>query len=238
MKTSAAYEDYLKAIFKLAEQRSDHAASTSAIAERLNFAQASVTAMLKRLSKDGLIVYEPYQGARLTAAGAAIAVDMIRRHRVIETFLVRDLNVPIADVDAEAEILEHAFSSALIDRLWLHLGEPEFDPHGAPIPAPSQAPIERRDLIALSELEPGEQATIVRLAAHNAGQLRLLTQLGLVPGQMIKRTQSPLGTSDVYLQIDKQSRGLSPILAEAVWVLCPGKSCQSNQSRSSHPDGL
>ena len=223
MKTSTAHEDYLKVIFKLAEQRSDKAASTSAIAERLNIAQASVTAMLKRLSNDGLIEYERYQGARLTSAGEAIAIDMIRRHRVIETFLVRDLDVPIADVDAEAEILEHAFSSALIDRLWAHLGKPEFDPHGAPIPAPAEAPIERRELIALSELDPGDQATVVRLAAQNAGQLRLLTQLGLVPGQVIKRNSPPLGASDVYLQIDKQSRALSPTLAEAVWVLCPGK---------------
>lgn len=223
MKASTAYEDYLKTIFKLAEQRDDAAVSTSSIADRLNIAQASVTAMLKRLNNDGLIEYERYQGARLTAAGAAIAVDMIRRHRVIETFLVHDLKVPLADVDAEAEVLEHAFSSALIDRLWAHLGRPEFDPHGAPIPAPEQAPTERRDLIALSELAPGDQATIVRLSAKNAQQLRLLTQLGLVPGQVIKCGAPPLGASDIYLKIEDQSRALRPELAEAVWVVCPRK---------------
>lgn len=219
MKTSTAHEDYLKAIFKLAEQSPESMVGTSAIAERLNIAQASVTAMLKRLSADGLIAYERYQGARLTAKGSAIAVDMIRRHRVIETFLVRDLNVPLADVDAEAEILEHAFSSALIDRLWLHLGQPEFDPHGAPIPIATEAPIERRDLIAVFELSAGECATIVRIAAHNAAQLRLLTQLGLVPGQTIQRAQSSPSASDVVLHIEKQTRAINQLLAQAVWVM-------------------
>ncbi len=219
MKTSTAHEDYLKAIFKLAEHSPQATVGTSAIAERLNIAQASVTAMLKRLSTDGLITYERYQGARLTNAGSAIAVDMIRRHRVIETFLVRDLDVPLADVDAEAEILEHAFSSALIDRLWQHLGQPEFDPHGAPIPVASEAPIERRDLIAVFELAAGESATIVRIAAHNATQLRLLTQLGLVPGQTIRRAEPIPGASDVVLQIEKQTRAINASLAQAVWVI-------------------
>ncbi len=219
MKTSTAHEDYLKAMFKLAEQSPESMVGTSAIAERLNIAQASVTAMLKRLSADGLIVYERYQGARLTAKGSAIAVDMIRRHRVIETFLVRDLNVPLADVDAEAEILEHAFSSALIDRLWLHLGQPEFDPHGAPIPIATEAPIERRDLIAVLDLHAGESATIVRIAAHNAAQLRLLTQLGLVPGQTIQRAQSSPSASDVVLLVEKQTRAINQLLAQAVWVV-------------------
>lgn len=217
--TSTAYEDYLKAIFKLAEQTPDQPASTSAIAERLGIAQASVTAMLKRLSHDGLIEYERYQGAHLTPTGCAVAVDMIRRHRVIETFLVRDLKVPLAEVDAEAEILEHAFSSALIDRLWAHLGKPEFDPHGAPIPAATEAPIERRDLVALTDLAPGEPATIVRLSAQNGGQLHLLTQLGLIPGQPIKRGEIQPGSSDVLLLVDRQIHALSQDLAETVWVL-------------------
>lgn len=217
--TSAAYEDYLKAIFKLAEQTPDQPASTSAIAERLGIAQASVTAMLKRLGNDGLIDYERYQGARLTPAGRAIAVDMIRRHRVIETFLVRNLDVPLAEVDAEAEILEHAFSSALIDRLWAHLGKPEFDPHGAPIPAASEAPIERRDLLALTDLAPGELATIVRLSAQNGGQLQVLTQLGLVPGQPIKRAPTPPGSADVVLLLGRQQCAVGQELAETVWVL-------------------
>lgn len=222
--TSAAYEDYLKAIFKLAEQTPDQPTSTSAIAERLGIAQASVTAMLKRLGNDGLVDYERYQGARLTPAGRAVAVDMIRRHRVIETFLVRDLAVPLAEVDAEAEILEHAFSSALIDRLWIHLGQPEFDPHGAPIPAATEAPIERRDLVALSDLAPGEPATIVRLSAQNGGQLQILTQLGLIPGQPIKRAPTSPGSTDVVLLLGRQQCAVGQDLAETVWVLRAKKS--------------
>ncbi len=216
---STAYEDYLKAIFKLAEQSPEPSVSTSAIADRLGIARASVTAMLKRLHADGLIHYARYQGAALTDPGWAIAVDMIRRHRVIETFLVRDLKVPLADVDAEAEILEHAFSSRLIDRLWDHLGQPEFDPHGAPIPQPEQAPVERRQMIALSDLAIDEGATVVRLAAGNAADLRLLTQLGVLPGQFVRRRASQPGSADVVVTIGRHERPLATALADRVWTI-------------------
>jgi DtxR family Mn-dependent transcriptional regulator len=176
--------------------------------------------MLKRLGQEGLVDYERYQGARLTPAGAAIAVDMIRRHRIIETFLVRDLAVPLDEVDAEAEVLEHAFSSALIDRLWHHLGRPEFDPHGAPIPAPDEAPIERRDLLSVSTLAIGERARIVRLAAQNAGQLKLLSKLGLVPGQWVTRVADSLAGSDILLSTDtRPTQAVSVTLAETIWVI-------------------
>ncbi len=216
---STAYEDYLKAIFKLAEQSPESSVSTSAIADRLGIARASVTAMLKRLHADGLIHYARYQGATLTDAGWAIAVDMIRRHRVIETFLVRNLKVALAEVDAEAEILEHAFSSRLIDQLWHHLGQPEFDPHGAPIPQPEQAPVERRQMIALSDLAIDEGATVVRLAAGNAADLRLLTQLGVLPGQFVRRRASQPGSADVVVTIGRHKRPLAAALAERVWTI-------------------
>ena len=220
LKTSPAHEDYLKALFKLAELTPDEPVSSSAVADRLNIAQASATAMLKRLGQEGLVRYERYQGATLTAAGAAIAVDMIRRHRIIETFLVRDLAVPLDEVDAEAEVLEHAFSSALIDRLWQHLGQPEFDPHGAPIPAPDQAPIERRDLIAVTALALDERARIVRLAAQNAGQLKVLSKLGFLPGQSVTRVADSFAGSDVFLAADgKAVQAVSAALAETIWVL-------------------
>lgn len=216
---STAYEDYLKAIFKLAEQTPKRKVSTSAIADRLSVARASVTAMLKRLHADGLIHYVPYQGAVLTDAGWTIAVDMIRRHRVIETFLVQDLGLSLAEVDAEAEILEHAFSSRLIDRLWDHLGRPEFDPHGAPIPRPDEAPVEHRQMIAVSNLAIDQAATVVRLAATSATDLQQLTQLGLLPGQLVRRRASPPDSADVMLKIGRHERPLTPTLAERVWTI-------------------
>ncbi|QGT77755.1 MarR family transcriptional regulator [Guyparkeria halophila] len=216
---STAYEDYLKAIFKLAEQSPEPAVSTSAIADRLGIARASVTAMLKRLHADGLIHYARYQGAALTDAGWTIAVDMIRRHRVIETFLAQDLKLPLAEVDAEAEILEHAFSSRLIDRLWDHLGQPEFDPHGAPIPRPDEAPVERRQMVALGSLAIDEGATVVRLAAENAADLRRLTQLGILPGQFVRRRASQPGSADVVVIIGRHERPLAATLAERVWTI-------------------
>lgn len=216
--TSVAYQDYLKAIFKLAERAPGQAVTTSAIADRLGIARASVTAMLKRLKADGLIEYVRYHGASLTPAGQSIAVDMIRRHRVIETFLVRDLEVPLADVDAEAEVLEHAFSSDLIDRLWAHLGRPEFDPHGAPIPAPREVPVETRALIPVSTLVPGRAATVVRLVARDGAELRTLTQAGLLPGQTVTRLAGTEGER-LMLQVGQRRQSLSATTAQAVLVL-------------------
>lgn len=215
---STAVEDYLKAIFKLAERSPGRSVSTSEIADRLGIARASVTAMLKRLKDDGLIYYVRYRGACLTPAGRAIAIDMIRRHRVIETFLVQDLDVPLADVDAEAEILEHAFSSDLIDRLWRHLGCPAFDPHGAPIPAAQRPPVETRALIPVTELPFGHAATVVRLSAQDGAELRNLTQFGLKPGQGVIRIA---GQNDdhVTLQIGQRRRDLPRAMAVAVQVL-------------------
>lgn len=129
---SPAVEDYLKTIYHLS--RDDAAASTSSIADRLGVSAGSVTGMLKRLAEQGLVEHERYYGTRLTTEGSEEAVRMIRRHRILELFLVEVLGYTWDRVHAEAERLEHAASDELIDRMAQVLGEPEWDPHGAPIP--------------------------------------------------------------------------------------------------------
>lgn len=126
-------EDYLKAIHAL--ERAGAAAGTSDIAGRLGIAAASVSGMLRRLARLGLVSVERYKGARLTPAGRAEALLLIRRHRVIETYLVECLGFVGDEVHEEAERLEHAASDALIARMADALGHPTLDPHGAPIPA-------------------------------------------------------------------------------------------------------
>ena len=186
--TTPAVEDYLKSIYGLT--RESKAASTSAIAERLGLANGSVTGMLKRLSDQGLIEHVPYYGARLTDLGEASAVRLIRRHRVLELFLVQVLGFPWDGVHEEAERLEHAASEELIDRMAQVLGDPAVDPHGAPIPELGVAFEEPRYPV-LWELEAGARAVLRRVPDEDAAALRYLAELELKPGvalEVLERT--------------------------------------------------
>jgi DtxR family Mn-dependent transcriptional regulator len=129
-------EDYLKAIYEL--ERHGEAAGTNDIAARLGVAPASVTGMIQRLARLGLVTTERYKGARLTDTGRAAALQLIRRHRIIESYLVQRLGFALDDVHEEAERLEHAASDLLVERMAVAIGNPTEDPHGTPIPA-SQA---------------------------------------------------------------------------------------------------
>ena len=128
-------ENYLSAILRL-EEAEGAAATTSVLAEHLEVARPSVTGMLKRLAADGLVTHRRYRGVRLTARGRRAARRVIRRHRLVETFLVEVLGMSADAVHAEAHRLEHAISDEVVDRLDLWLGRPARDPHGQPIPAP------------------------------------------------------------------------------------------------------
>lgn len=127
-----AEQDYLKAIFKI--ELDGGRASTTQIARELGVAPASVTTMAQRLARRGLVEREPYRGFALTPAGRRGALEMLRHHRLLETFLVETLGFHADDVHAEAELLEHAMSEELEERIDLQLGRPTHDPHGDPIP--------------------------------------------------------------------------------------------------------
>ncbi len=185
-----AVQDYLKAIFQLAEGAEDAAIGTSAIADRLGVAPASVTGMLKRLGEQGLVEHERYQGARLTPQGRREAIRMIRRHRVLELFLVEVLGYTWDQVHVEAETLEHAASDTLIDRMAAALGDPEADPHGHPIPSPA-GQLAAPELPTLAELDTGATATLRSVSDEDAAALRYLARLNLIPGveiQVLERT--------------------------------------------------
>jgi DtxR family Mn-dependent transcriptional regulator len=129
---SAPVEDYLKAIYSIG--KGSEPAATNEIAQRLAIAPASVTGMVRRLADQGLLAYERYRGVKLTESGRRAALRTVRRHRVIEAYLTQALGYPWNRVHAEAERLEHAASDELVDRMAATIGEPEVDPHGAPIP--------------------------------------------------------------------------------------------------------
>jgi len=129
---STSIEDYIKAIFAL--EAEGRPATTKKIAQRLGVKMASVTGMIKHLAAEGYVRHTPYRGALMTDKGRTVAIEMVRRHRLIELFLAQTLGLSWDEVDADAEVLEHAVSDRLIERIYDFLGRPEFAPHGSPIP--------------------------------------------------------------------------------------------------------
>ncbi|MBI4513660.1 MAG: metal-dependent transcriptional regulator [Gemmatimonadetes bacterium] len=173
-----AVEDYLKAICVL--QRETGSVQTSALAQRLSRTPASVTNMVKSLAEQGLVEHVPYYGVRLTLAGERAALRVIRRHRLIELYLIRHLGYSWDRVHAEAERLEHAASDELVERISAVLGHPEIDPHGSPIPGP-EGEWQERTYPALSELMPGQTGVVREVSDADPERLRYLADLGLYP---------------------------------------------------------
>jgi DtxR family Mn-dependent transcriptional regulator len=213
--TSPAVEDYLKALYQLA--REGGPVSTSAIAERLGVAAGSVTGMLKRLADQGLVEHVRYHGARLTELGSEHAIRLIRRHRLLELFLVRVLGYTWDRVHDEAERLEHAASDRLIDRIAKLLGEPAEDPHGDPIP---RAHGEFRETLfpQLDELDEGSVAVLRRFQDSDPDALRYLAQLGLVPGTEIEVTDRAPFNGPLTVKVGNRSHVLGRDLCRTIQV--------------------
>jgi DtxR family Mn-dependent transcriptional regulator len=179
---SSSIGDYVKAVWELA---GSDAASTTEIAARLSVAPASVTKMLGRLQELGLVRYERYRGASLTERGRAEALRLVRRHRLIETFLLKHLGYSWQDVHEEAERLEHAVSDNFTERLAEFLGHPARDPHGAPIPG-ADGVLAAEDSFPLEEATVGGRVCISRIYNEEAPVLAYLGERGLVPGRSLE----------------------------------------------------
>jgi DtxR family transcriptional regulator, Mn-dependent transcriptional regulator len=175
-------EDYLKAIYRLSPE--GRPASTSDIARLLDLSAPSVSGMVKRLSELGLLEHIPYKGVQLTDAGRFAALRMVRRHRLIEAYLVQFLGYSWDTVHVEAERLEHAVSDTLIERMAAALGHPVVDPHGDPIPDPDGS-IHELACTPLTDVDVGETVEIRRVDESEPERLRYLAMLGLVPGVVV-----------------------------------------------------
>ena len=197
---SRSVEDYLKAIYGLSE--AGEAASTSAIADVLVIQPASVTGMVKRLAEEGLLEHVPYRGVSLTERGQHEALRVLRRHRILETYLCERLGFPWDDVHAEAERLEHAASDDLIERMASALGSPSHDPHGAPIPTPA-GEIEATDMATLADAAPGARLRIRAVRDEEAHELRSMAEDGLVPGVRVLVNSGPAVEGEVGLAVGK-----------------------------------
>jgi DtxR family transcriptional regulator, Mn-dependent transcriptional regulator len=181
---TSTVEDYLKHIL-LEEQHDPQAlVPMGQIAGALKVAPGTVTAMVKTLADSGLVTYEPYSGVRLTPSGRQLATHVLRRHRLIELFLVQVMGMDWTEVHSEAEELEHAVSERLIQRMDEMLGFPSVDPHGDPIPN-AEGGVAEPAYVSLLECPLGTSVRVARVADQDAGFLRFLEQSALVPGQAV-----------------------------------------------------
>ena len=180
---SPAVEDYAKAIYTL-QERADGPVTTTALAARLGVSAASASGMVRRLGEIGLAKHEPYKGVELTEAGRAVALEVIRHHRLIE-LLLAELGVPWDRVHDEAEVLEHHISEELEALIAERLGDPTHDPHGDPIPAVDLT-VDEGTTISLDQLEPGQHGLFVRVSDSDPEMLRYLSGLGLAPGERLE----------------------------------------------------
>jgi DtxR family Mn-dependent transcriptional regulator len=175
---SLTIENYVKAIYQFTAGQDGQAAATGKIAEALGVSPGTVTSMLKTLSESGLAEYVPYEGARLTDSGRVLALRVLRRHRLIELFLVHTLQLSWDEVHEEAENMEHAVSDLLVDRIDAFLNFPATDPHGDPIPK-ADGTVAGSSGCRLSELTVGQRFRVVRVLDQSPEFLRYLTETGL-----------------------------------------------------------
>jgi DtxR family Mn-dependent transcriptional regulator len=190
-----AIEDYLKAIYDIQKEKGKVA--TTVLAKYLAIAPASATGMIKKLSEMNLVTHQKYQGVKLTKAGEKIALEVIRHHRLIESFLAEALGVPWDKVHQEAEKWEHVLSEEMEDRIDELLGFPTIDPHGAPIPR-RNGEIRKKPTIRLADLQIGQSATVAEVSDLDPELLRYVGKLGLFPETEIQVTkidpfEGPLG---------------------------------------------
>lgn len=211
-----ALQDYLKAVYRVTETRAGQPANTKAIAAELGVSQPSVSAMLDRMSADGLVDYVHYAGATLTRKGRRAALRVVRRHRLLELYLTQVLGLGWDEVHAEADVLEHMLSDRLERALDEALDHPSVDPHGDPIPAPdgSLTPARWR---SLWEAEESGRLRVVRVSDADSGLLRHLEQLGIVPGVLVSGIRRESGGA-MRLRVGRRMEMLGREAAESVYV--------------------
>jgi DtxR family Mn-dependent transcriptional regulator len=214
---SEAIEDYAKAIHAL-QRRGGGPASTTAIAERLGVSPGTVTAMVKRMREVGLVTHEPYHGVTLTDRGETVALEVIRHHRLLESYLADVLGMPWDRVHDEAEVLEHYISEELEERIATALGDPDVDPHGDPIPD-RELSLDDPAGVPLAKLEPGAVGVFSRVSDSDPAMLRYLAERGIRPGATITvHERQPFG-GPVSVEVSGREHAIGGELAERMLVV-------------------
>ncbi len=181
---TSTVEDYLKAILTEEQGHPDSLVTTGRIASAIHVAPGTATSMVKTLADSSLVTYEPYSGVRLTEAGRQLATHVLRRHRLVELFLVQVMEMDWSEVHEEAERLEHAISERLLERMDEMLGYPSVDPHGDPIPD-ATGRLQELDLSSLATCPLSETLVVARVRDQDPDFLRVVERRGLMPGSRV-----------------------------------------------------
>lgn len=192
---SSTVENYLKTLYSEQQQSHGELVPMGTVAVAMNVAPGTATSMVKALAESGLVDYEPRGGVRLSAKGEKLALHVLRRHRLVELFLVEVLGLDWSEVDEEAEELEHAISDKVLAKIDALLEHPKVDPHGDPIPT-SQGKVPRRSLLSLIECELGEPLRVARVLDQNPQFLQFIDRHNLRPGtEIIVRSRDEIADS-------------------------------------------
>ena len=208
-------EKYIGAIYRISD--AGEPVGLSALSEWLSVSRVSVNEMIRKLEKDGLVMYTPYRGVSLTPTGESQALDIVRRHRTWERFLVDVMAMPWDQAHEEACELAHATSASLLEQLSEFLGQPETCPHGHAVPSPNGEIVEERGR-PLGELASGQTAVVLRVPEEEPGMLTYLNQLGLRPGVSVSVQDVAPFDGPVTLYVEGTQRAIGRKLASRIIV--------------------
>lgn len=209
-------EDYLRVIYKGLEE--SVIVNPTMVAEHLNISNAAVADMLKKLTREKYVSYTPYKGIQLLQKGRIMAVKLVRRHRIWETFLYQIVGIPWYQIDEEAENLEHSSSDELVDRLEEILKYPEYDPHGHPIPRKDGKLPKLKKTFPLANLQTGDSGTIQRVNDSNKDMLIYLFNTGLVVGKKVKVLEKRNFDNSMVLIVSDKKQIISEKISNNVFV--------------------
>jgi DtxR family Mn-dependent transcriptional regulator len=215
---SPTVENYLKHLFAQQQLTERRLLPMGKLAAAMGVTPGTATAMVKTLVDYGLVQYEPRDGVCLTATGERHALDVIRRHRLVELFLVQVLGLDWSEVHEEAEELEHAISAKVLERIDAVLGRPQFDPHGDPIPS-AKGNMAPARWVSLADWETGRPCRIGRVGAQDASFLKMVQRLGLMPGNQIAVIERDAAAEVMTVQLDNgKTVTLGLAAATRLWV--------------------
>jgi len=215
-----AVEDYVKAIYRLERESGCGEAAIGALAELLAVTPGSASAMVKRLDEQGLVDHRPYRGVSLTPEGERIALTVIRRHRLIESFLAEELGMPWDEVHREAEVIEHVVSDVVIERMAAKLGDPTHDPHGDPIPS-RELQLNERPTTTLWDAPDGATLELARVSDADPQMLRYLAECGIGPGTPISILAHDPFEGPVQVRVKRRRHAIGRALARAMELGAP-----------------
>ncbi len=218
---SLTVENYVKTIYRIMASQDGGPVTTGQLAAALGVSPGTATSMVKTLDAARLAAHRPYEGVVLTRAGRVLALRVLRRHRLVELFLMRTLDMTWDEVHDEAEHMEHAVSDLLVDRIDTFLGHPEVDPHGDPIPRGDAHGLEAQEppgARMLADLGDGDTFRLARVLDQSAEFLRYLTESGLSLGTQGTVERNPDGAGLMRVRLERRSLALSLDAAAKILV--------------------